>query len=198
MDDLNGKIAVVTGGGSGIGAGICRALTAEGAKVVVADVDGDKAEAVASSLRVTGAEARAEVVDVSCLASVQRLAEATLGAYGGVDVVCNNAGVYLSGSVRDLTPDDWRWVMSVNLDGVYHGCRVFVPLLLDRGAGHIVNTASLEGGIAGDEAGAMTVRGIRRNAAFIFTDTTFGPAVRDRYERIIASMDEQAAAESVT
>ena len=145
MRDLAGKVAVVTGGGSGIGGGICRALAAEGARVLVADVDPARAEAVAASLREQGASARAEPVDVSELDSVARLADATLSEYGAVDVVCNNAGVYLGGSIRELTPDDWRWVMSVNLDGVFHGCRVFVPLLLERGAGHVLNTASLGG-----------------------------------------------------
>ena len=145
MQDLEGKVAVVTGGGSGIGSGICRALAGAGARVVVADVDMNKADGVAASLRETGARARAERVDVSDLDSVTRLAEATLAEFGAVDVLCNNAGVYLGGRSRDMTPDDWRWVMSVNLDGVFHGCRVFVPLLLERGAGHILNTASVGG-----------------------------------------------------
>jgi NAD(P)-dependent dehydrogenase (short-subunit alcohol dehydrogenase family) len=145
MQDLNGKVAVVTGGASGIGKGICRALVAEGARVMVADVDLAKAEATAAELRATGGDVRAHAVDVSLLASVERLAEATLATFGGVDVVCNNAGVYVTGSVRTLTPDDWRWVMSVNLDGVFHGSRVFMPLLLAQGSGHIMNTASLGG-----------------------------------------------------
>ncbi len=262
MQELGGKVAVVTGGGSGIGCGICGALAAEGARVMVADVDGTKAEAVAAALREQGAEAHAHIVDVSSLESVTRLAEATVAAFGGVDVVCNNAGVYVTGSVRTLTPDDWRWVMSVNLDGVYNGCRVFVPLLLERGAGHLVNTASLggllpsssaysaskaavisyteilradlapdnigvsclcpgavrtdlascdrlrpaslgdagsssaplarsiEGGISGDEAGRITVRGIQRNAAFIFTDNNNRAAVQARFDRILDAMAE--------
>ena len=145
MRDLEGKVGVVTGGGSGIGSGICRALAAQGARVVVADVDAAHAEGIAEALREQGASACAVTVDVSDLDSVVRLAEATLSEYGAVDVVCNNAGVYVGGSVRELTPDDWRWVMSVNLDGVFHGCRVFAPLLLERGAGQILNTASLGG-----------------------------------------------------
>jgi len=259
MQDLNGKVAVVTGGGSGIGRGISRALAAQGVRVVVADVDAGRADAVAASLRERGAMARGEFVDVSSLASVERLAAAALSAFGGVDVVCNNAGVYIGGSVRELTPDDWRWIMSVNLDGVYHGCRVFVPLLLERGAGHLVNTASLggllpsssaysaskaavvsytevlradlakdgigvsclcpgavatdlascdrlrpeelgdvgnrsavlgpsiEAGISPDRAGEITVRGIQRNAPFIFTDGSLRAAVQARFDRILAS-----------
>ena len=260
MHELKDKVAVVTGGGSGIGRGICEALAAEGAHVMVADVESAKAESVAASLRERGADAQAQVADVSSLDSVKRLADATIAAFGGVDVVCNNAGVYLNGSVRELTPDDWRWVMSVNLDGVYHGCRVFVPLLLERGAGHIMNTASLggllpsssaysaskaavvsyseilradladddigvsclcpgavrtdlalcdrlrpetladagnhsavlaasiENGISPEEAGAIAVRGIQRNAAFIFTDTNGYAAVQARFARILDAM----------
>lgn len=266
MQDLNGKIAVVTGGGSGIGRGICGALADAGARVVVADVDADRAESVASALRARGAVARAEAVDVSNLASVERLAKAALSAFGGVDIVCNNAGVYIGGSVRELTPDDWRWVMSVNLDGVYHGCRVFVPLLLERGAGHLVNTASLggllpsssaysaskaavvsytevlradlardrigvsclcpgavatdlaacdrlrpseladvgnrsavlgpsiAGGISPEEAGRITVRGIRANAAYIFTDHSLRSAVQRRFDRILADFADPPTA----
>ena len=260
MRDLEGKVAVVTGGGSGIGSGICRALAADGAQLVVADVDGERAAAVATSLGEAGARARAELVDVSDLDSVARLADATLAEYGAVDVVCNNAGVYLGGPARELTPDDWRWVMSVNLDGVFHGCRIFVPLLLERGAGHILNTASLGGlmpsssaysaskaavvayseilrrdlepdgigvsclcpgavrtdlascerlrpealrdagnraevlgpmiqhGISCEEAGEIAVRGIQRNAAFIYTDASLRPAIEARFGRILEGM----------
>jgi NAD(P)-dependent dehydrogenase (short-subunit alcohol dehydrogenase family) len=145
MEQLRGKVAVVTGGGSGIGRGICLALVREGARVMVADVDAGKAEAVAVELRALGAEAQAHATDVSSIGSVEGLAAATVAAFGGVDLMCNNAGVYLTGPVRDLTVDDWRWVMSVNLDGVFHGCRVFRPLLVERGGGHIMNTASLGG-----------------------------------------------------
>lgn len=112
---------------------------------MVADVDAAKAGAVAAELRALGTDARSHATDVSSLASVESLAAATVDAFGGVDVVCNNAGVYLTGPVQALTPDDWRWVMSVNLDGVYHGVHVFTPLLVARGGGHIMNTASLGG-----------------------------------------------------
>lgn len=145
MESLQDKVAVVTGGGSGIGRGICFALAARGARVMVADVDAAKAERVVEELRALGADAAAAATDVSSLASVEALAAATVDVFGGVDVVCNNAGVYVTGPVKALTPDDWRWVMSVNLDGVFHGVHVFVPLLVARGGGHIMNTASLGG-----------------------------------------------------
>ena len=124
-----GKVAVVTGGGGGIGRGICLALGREGATVMVADVDAAKAESVAEELRAQGTTAQSFATDVSSLAAVEALADATVAAFGGVDVVCNNAGVYVTGPFDKLTPDDWRWVMSVNLDGVFHGCHVFSRLL---------------------------------------------------------------------
>jgi NAD(P)-dependent dehydrogenase (short-subunit alcohol dehydrogenase family) len=156
MQELRGKVAVVTGGASGIGSGICRALAAEGSQVVVADVDARAADALAAELRGQGARALGLPVDVSDLGSVQKLADAVVNELGGVDVVCNNAGVYIGGALRELTADDWRWVMSVNLDGVFYGCKVFVPLLSARGGGHIVNTASIGGFLSSPEAAAYT------------------------------------------
>jgi NAD(P)-dependent dehydrogenase (short-subunit alcohol dehydrogenase family) len=152
MRELRDKIAVVTGGANGIGSGICHALAQEGSQIVVADLDGQAAEALASELRRQGARALGLSVDVADLDSVQALADAVVAECGGVDIVCNNAGVFIGGSIRELTPDDWRWVMSVNVDGVFHGCKVFAPLLLARGAGHIVNTASVGGFLANPEA----------------------------------------------
>jgi NAD(P)-dependent dehydrogenase (short-subunit alcohol dehydrogenase family) len=152
MRELRGKVAVVTGGASGIGSGICRALARKGSQVVVADLDGRKADALAGELRGQGARAIGLPVDVSDLASVQKLAEQVVAQLGGVDVLCNNAGVYIGGNIHELTADDWRWVMSVNLDGVFYGCKVFVPLILQRGTGHIVNTASVGGFLASAES----------------------------------------------
>jgi NAD(P)-dependent dehydrogenase (short-subunit alcohol dehydrogenase family) len=145
MRELRDKVAVVTGGASGIGSGICRALAAEGSRVVVADLDGRAADALAQELRRQGGRALGLPVDVSDLGSVRKLADAVVSELGGVDLICNNAGVFIGGPLGDLTADDWRWVMSVNLDGVFHGCKVFVPLLVARGGGHVVNTASVGG-----------------------------------------------------
>jgi len=145
MRSLAGRAAVVTGGGSGIGAGMCRRFAHQGMHVVVADIDGPSAEATATALREAGARAEAVVCDVSDRGSVEDLATAAIGATGGVDVVCNNAGVFLGGNMRDFTVGDWEWVMSVNLMGVVHGSSVFTPHLVERGAGHIVNTASIGG-----------------------------------------------------
>lgn len=145
MKDLAGRVAVVTGGGSGIGSGMCRAFAAAGIRVVVADVDDASAEAVAASMREVGGTAVAIAADVSRRADVEALAERALAEYGGVDIVCNNAGVLVGGPMLETTEDDWQWLLSVNLMGVVHGCQVFAPLLLERGQGHIVNTASVGG-----------------------------------------------------
>lgn len=146
VDDFEDKVAVVTGGASGIGSGMCRKFVAAGMRVVVADLDGEGAERAGAELRESGAAAIGVETDVSNLASVEGLAEAALKEMGRVDLICNNAGVFIGGSIREITADDWRWVLSVNLDGVFHGCSVFVPLLLEAGrGGHIVNTSSIAG-----------------------------------------------------
>ena len=149
IQDLKGRIAVVTGGGSGIGAGMCRSFAKNGMKVVVSDVDADSAERVARELRSGGGEAVAIACDVSQRPSVEALAEASIDHFGRVDIVCNNAGVFLGGRMRDFTLGDWEWVISVNLMGVVNGASVFTPHLVERGSGHIVNTASI-GGFASD------------------------------------------------
>ena len=145
MQDLTGRVAVVTGGGSGIGRGICEALALEGAKVVVSDVKLEAADKVASAIRGQGGTSIAVAADVSRRDDVEVLASRTVDELGGVDIVCNNAGVLVGGPMLETTEDDWQWLMSVNLMGVVHGCQVFAPLLIERGHGHIVNTASIGG-----------------------------------------------------
>jgi NAD(P)-dependent dehydrogenase (short-subunit alcohol dehydrogenase family) len=141
MDRFENKVAVVTGGGSGIGRGICLALAGAGSRVVVADIDGDSAEQVAKEV-----DGFAVTTDVTRTDSVDALADAAVKQLGGVDIVCNNAGVYLGGEMRDTTEDDWRFVLSVNLDGVFRVGQRFARLLLEQGrGGHIVNTASIGG-----------------------------------------------------
>ena len=145
MQDLNGRVAVVTGGASGIGRGICEALALEGAQVVVSDVNQDAADEVAGAIRGQGGTAIAVAADVSRRGDVEALAARTAGELGGVDIVCNNAGVLVGGPMLETTDDDWQWLLSVNLMGVVHGSQVFAPLLIERGDGHIVNTASVGG-----------------------------------------------------
>ncbi len=145
MKELNGKVAVVTGGGSGIGSGICRALAAEGVHLVVSDIDVEAAERLAGTIREGGGKSIGVATDVAQRGAVEELATRTLSEFGGVDIVCNNAGVLAGGPMLESTEDDWQWVLSVNLMGVVHGSQVFAPILLERGAGHIVNTASVGG-----------------------------------------------------
>jgi NAD(P)-dependent dehydrogenase (short-subunit alcohol dehydrogenase family) len=149
IEDLMGKTAVVTGGGNGIGAALCRRLVANGAQVVVSDVDAESAEKVASTLREGGGKAAAIVCDVSDRASVEAMADQAIAEFGRVDIVCNNAGVFLGGNMRDFTLGDWEWIISVNLMGVVNGATVFTPHLVEQGSGHILNTASI-GGWASD------------------------------------------------
>ncbi len=146
MDSFEGKVAVVTGGGSGIGRGICLALAEAGARVAVADIDGDSAAKVAGEVEGKGTRGFAVTTDVTQTDSVAALARSVVAELGGVDIVCNNAGVYLGGEMRDTTEDDWRFVLSVNLDGVFRVGQCFAKLLREQArGGHIVNTASIGG-----------------------------------------------------
>jgi NAD(P)-dependent dehydrogenase (short-subunit alcohol dehydrogenase family) len=150
LPDLAGKVAVVTGGASGIGKGIAAKLVAEGAQVVIADIQRDAMEATAAELGAAGVP-----TDVSDPASVDALARTVLDRYGAVHVVCNNAGIGPLAPVADLTLDDWRWMIGVNLWGVIHGVHTFLPVLKrNREGGHIVNTASMAGLVAGPRLGA--------------------------------------------
>jgi NAD(P)-dependent dehydrogenase (short-subunit alcohol dehydrogenase family) len=144
-----GRVAVVTGGASGIGRALCEAFVADGSSVVVADLDAAEAQSVAESLRAGGGRAEAVAVDVSDPASVDDLATETLRRFGRVDVLCNNAGVSTFNLIQDQTLDDWRWVLDVDLWGIVHGVNSFLPILREQGtAAHIVNTSSM-GGLMG-------------------------------------------------
>jgi NAD(P)-dependent dehydrogenase (short-subunit alcohol dehydrogenase family) len=141
LRDLRGKVAVVTGGASGIGKGIAAQLRAEGMQVVIADVEEGALASAAEELGVSGVR-----TDVGDPASVQALADATIERFGAVHVVCNNAGVGPFAPIASLTLDDWRWIVGVNLWGVIHGVTTFLPLLeRNEDGGHIINTASMAG-----------------------------------------------------
>ena len=146
MVELEGKVAVVTGAASGIGRALAARFTAEGMAVVLADVERTPLDEAAAELARGGARVLAVPTDVSHPEEVDALARRTLAELGRVHVVCNNAGVALSGAVWEASLDDWRWVLGVNLWGVVHGVRTFVPILLAQGGfGHVVNTASMSG-----------------------------------------------------
>jgi NAD(P)-dependent dehydrogenase (short-subunit alcohol dehydrogenase family) len=153
ITNLRGKVAVVTGGASGIGRGIATQLLAEGIKVVIADIEEDALKAAASDLGVLGVR-----TDVSDLGSVQALARTVTEELGTVHVVCNNAGIGGSVKISDLALSDWRWSMNVNLWGVIHGVQVFLPILAaNEDGGHIVNTSSASGLFSRPGLGAYTV-----------------------------------------
>jgi NAD(P)-dependent dehydrogenase (short-subunit alcohol dehydrogenase family) len=148
MRDLAGKVAVITGAASGIGLALSRRLGADGMRVMMADVDEPALAAAARSLAAEGIEAATAVTDVGDADSVDALARATLGRFGAVHVVCNNAGVTRGGPSWQIPLPTWNWIVGVNLFGIVHGIRSFVPHLIAQGEGHIVNTASMGGLLA--------------------------------------------------
>jgi len=137
---------VVTGAASGIGLALAERFAADGAKVVMADIEASALAAAAEGLRRKGARLLATRVDVSRPEDVERLAGETYDAFGAAHVLCNNAGVAVIGAAHEHTLADWQWVINVNLWGVIHGIRAFLPRMLGGGdEGHIVNTASMAG-----------------------------------------------------
>jgi NAD(P)-dependent dehydrogenase (short-subunit alcohol dehydrogenase family) len=153
LQDLSARVAVVTGGASGIGRGIARQLIAEGMQVVIADIERDALAATADEIGAVGIHA-----DVSDLSDVQALARWVTGRFGTVHVVCNNAGVGPTGLIADLTIEDWHWLIGVNLYGVIHGVQTFLPILeANPEGGHIVNTSSMAGLVSPQRLGAYAV-----------------------------------------
>jgi len=144
-----GKIAVVTGAASGIGLALAERFARGGLHVVLADVDADGLDRAAGSLARHGVETLTVATDVSEEASVQALAAAAVERFGTVHVVCNNAGVASRGDPWFGPVSSWQWVLGVNLWGVVHGVRAFLPILIGQGEGHIVNTASMAGLLTG-------------------------------------------------
>jgi NAD(P)-dependent dehydrogenase (short-subunit alcohol dehydrogenase family) len=146
--ELEGRVAVVTGGAGGIGAALCRAFLARGMKVVVADVAPEAVTAAIAGLGAQG-DVLGVVTDVSRSESVEELADRTWERFGACHLLVNNAGVGApSANVWETTPNDWRWVHGVNVMGVVHGILAFVPRMIASGeTGHVVNTSSGDGGI---------------------------------------------------
>jgi len=146
MQDFAGKVAVITGAGSGFGREFARTGAARGMKLALADVQADALAATVAELQAQGASVFGERVDVSKAADVERLADRTMQAFGGVHLLFNNAGVAAGGLIWENSAADWEWLIGVNLMGVAHGIRVFTPIMLAQGGpAHIVNTASVAG-----------------------------------------------------
>ena len=146
MKNFRDRVAVVTGAASGIGLALAERFAAEGMKVVMADIEAGTLATASEGLRRQGAAVLAARIDVSRPEEVERLAEETYHEFGAAHVVCNNAGVAVIGAVHEHTLADWQWVINVNLWGVIHGVRAFLPRMLAGGdEGHFVNTASMAG-----------------------------------------------------
>jgi NAD(P)-dependent dehydrogenase (short-subunit alcohol dehydrogenase family) len=145
VDDLDGKVGVVTGAASGIGRSLALAFAAEGVRLVLADIESDPLEAVASELRANGADVFAVTADVSDAGDVERIGTAADDVYGALHLACNNAGVGGGGLSWEIDLETWKWVLGVNLFGVIHGIHSFVPRIIASGGGHVVNTASMAG-----------------------------------------------------
>jgi NAD(P)-dependent dehydrogenase (short-subunit alcohol dehydrogenase family) len=171
MKELRDKVAVVTGAASGIGRALAGAFAAEGMKIVLADVEAGPLEDAAHEIAKRGAATHAVRTDVSKADQVAALAKAAQDAFGGVHVVCNNAGVSVSGLSWTHTIADWEWVFGVNLWGVIHGVRTFVPILLAQGApGHVVNTASMAGMLSGP---GMSVYDVTKHGVVTLSESLY-------------------------
>jgi len=149
MKEFEGRVAVITGGGSGIGEALSQACSARGMKVVVVDVEESAAGRVVDGIRQAGGEALPAVVDVRHRAELERLAHQVSETYGGCHLLCNNAGVLVTRPVLELEEKDWAWTLAVNVMGPIHAVSVFLPGMIASGeSGHVVNTASIAGLVA--------------------------------------------------
>jgi len=170
VEQLSGKVAVVTGAASGIGLAMARAFAAEGMKLVLADVDAAVLDGAAAALGEV-AEVTARPCDVSVAAEVDALRDAAVERFGAAHVICNNAGVSTGGPIWAHEPADWDWVLGVNLHGVVNGIRAFTPLLIEQGEGHIVNTASMAGLTSPP---FMGVYNVSKHAVVTASETLYG------------------------
>lgn len=168
MQQLRGKIAAVTGAASGLGRAMALAFAREGMHLALADVDEKNLAATEQAVRALGVRAFAMRVDVSQATEVDAFAARGVEALGGMHVVCNNAGVSPVGAAWENSVADWQWTLGVNLWGVIHGLRAFVPRLIAQNAGHVVNTASVAGFIS---VPGMAVYNVSKHAVVTLSET---------------------------
>jgi NAD(P)-dependent dehydrogenase (short-subunit alcohol dehydrogenase family) len=146
---LHNKVAIVTGGGSGIGEATALLFAAEGAQVVVADIRLDAARATTAAITASGGTAVAVYADVTQANDVQAMIQTAVHTYGGLDILFNNAGIGVQGNAVELTEEMWDRVIALNLTGVFLGCKYAIPEMIKRGGGSIINTASIMGLVGG-------------------------------------------------
>lgn len=158
MDDFTGRVAVITGGASGIGLATARRLADEGMQLLLADIERDRLDEVVGELTEDGVEVDGAVCDVADRDSLVALADRAWERFGGCDVLFNNAGVAVFGEMSEMTHADWKWVIDVDLWGPIHGVEAFVPRMIEQGrGGHVINTASFAGLVPNRGLGAYTV-----------------------------------------
>ena len=197
--DFAGKVAVVTGGASGIGEAVARALAARGGHVVVADIDEADSERVTTSIGDAGGSAKAIRTDVTDAASVEAMVQFAVDTYGGLDVAVNNAGIGGPlGPTGEYPIDGWQKVIEINLNGVFYGMRYQIPAMLARAGGAIVNVASILGAVGTANSPAYVaakhgVRGLTKAAAIEYATrniriNSVGPGYIET--PLLASLDE--------
>lgn len=172
MKDFKDRVAVVTGGASGIGRAMAERFGAEGMKVVLADVEEQALVQAEAEFREKDIDVLGVLTDVSKPEELEKLAQQTLNAFGAVHIVCNNAGVAGAfGPAWEASLQDWNWIVGVNLWGVIHGVRTFLPIMLEQGEeGHVVNTASLAGLMPGRGIYGVTKQAVVALSESLFND----------------------------
>jgi NAD(P)-dependent dehydrogenase (short-subunit alcohol dehydrogenase family) len=171
MKDFQGKVAVITGGASGLGRAMAERFAREGMRIVLADVEPNALAKAEAEMKAAGAKVIGVRTDVSRAAEVAALAQKTLAAFGAVHIVANNAGVAPLGNAWENSVADWEWTLGVNLWGVIHGVRVFTPIMLAQGSeAHVVNTASVSGLISPPGSAMYNVT---KHAVVALTETLY-------------------------
>jgi NAD(P)-dependent dehydrogenase (short-subunit alcohol dehydrogenase family) len=183
MRDVEGKVAFITGGGSGIGLGMAKAFTSAGVKVVIADIRQDHLDQGMAHFTDSNFLVHPIRLDAADRAGFARAADEAERVFGPVQIVCNNAGINMFAPMDECTYDDWDWILGVNLGGVVNGVQTFVPRIKARGqGGHVVNTASMAAFITGPGAGIYTtskfaVRGLTESLRWSVAPYNIGVSV---------------------